>query len=130
MTAGSPAARRETFFSASPLVAPTLLADGSSSRVLALQQRAHRQSFDARRVLRVGMEIDHHASIGALEELSAAVVASGRLEEAHYYRCERFMYGKDETVVRKRLVDVFVDVVDVVDDADGVVVVFFLRPLD
>lgn len=89
MTAGGPAARRETFFSASPLVAPTLLADGSSSRALALQQRAHRQSFDARRVLRVGMEIDHHASnpsIVALEGLSTAVVAPGRLEEAHYYR--------------------------------------------
>ena len=89
MTAGGPAARRETFFSAPPLVAPTLLADGNSSRALALQQRAHRQSFDARRVLRVGMEIEHHASnpsIVALEGLSTAVVAPGRLEEAHYYR--------------------------------------------
>ena len=90
MTAGGPAARRETFFSASRLVAPTLLAGGSSSsRGLALQQRAHRQSFDSRRVLRVGMEIEQHASnpsIVALEGLSTAVVAPGRLEEAHYYR--------------------------------------------
>jgi hypothetical protein len=88
MTAGGPAARRETFFSASRLVAPTLLA-GGSSRGLALQQRAHRQSFDARRVLRVGMGIDNHVSnpsIAALEGLSTAVVASGRLEEAHYFR--------------------------------------------
>jgi hypothetical protein len=89
MTAGGPAARRETFFSASRLVAPTLLAGGSSSRGLALQQRAHRQSFDARRVMRVGMGIDNHASdpsIVALEGLSTAVVAPGRLEEAHYFR--------------------------------------------
>jgi hypothetical protein len=89
MTAGGPAARRETFFSASPLVAPTLLAGGSGSRALALQQRAHRQSFDARSVLRVGMGIDNHASnpsIVALEGLSTAVVALGRLEEAHYFR--------------------------------------------
>ena len=88
MTAGGPAARRETFFSASRLVAPTLLAGGSSSRGLALQQRAHRQSFDARRVLRVGMGIDNHAtnpSIAVLEGLSTAVVASRRLEEAHYF---------------------------------------------
>jgi hypothetical protein len=60
------------------------------------------------------MGIDHHASnpsIVALEGLSTAVVASGRLEEAHYYRRGRFMDRRDETVACKRLVDVSVDAV-------------------
>ena len=83
MTAGGPAARHETFFSASRLVAPTLLA-GCGSKSLCSNARTDKALMHER--MRVGLGIDHQSTMlysRLGKAVSTAVVASGGLEEAH-----------------------------------------------